>query len=59
MFNLGWLEVGLIILLAIVIFGPKNIPALGGALGKGLRGFKEEMGSKQSPEEPQDLDSQD
>jgi sec-independent protein translocase protein TatA len=41
MFNLGWLEVGLIIFLAILIFGPKKIPALGAAFGKTLRSFKE------------------
>jgi len=43
MFNLGWLEVGLILLLAIIVFGPKKIPELGAALGKTLRGFKEEL----------------
>ena len=43
MFNLGWLEVGLIIVLAIIVFGPKKIPELGAAFGKTLRGFKEEL----------------
>ncbi|MFZ4664988.1 MAG: twin-arginine translocase TatA/TatE family subunit [Prochlorotrichaceae cyanobacterium] len=43
MFNLGWLEVGLILLLAIIVFGPKKIPELGAAFGKTLRGFKEEL----------------
>ena len=32
-----------IIVVAIVIFGPKKIPELGSALGKTLRGFKEEL----------------
>ncbi len=44
MFNLGWLEVSLIILAAVLIFGPKKLPALGGSIGKALRGFKEEIG---------------
>jgi len=43
MFNLGWLEVGLILVLAIIVFGPKKIPELGAAFGKTLRGFKEEL----------------
>ncbi|MEM6503232.1 MAG: twin-arginine translocase TatA/TatE family subunit [Cyanobacteria bacterium P01_C01_bin.89] len=43
MFGLGWLEVGLIAAVAVVIFGPKKIPELGNALGKMLRGFKDEM----------------
>jgi sec-independent protein translocase protein TatA len=41
MFGLGWLEVGVIALVAVLIFGPKKIPELGSALGKTLRGFKE------------------
>jgi sec-independent protein translocase protein TatA len=43
MFGLGWPEVGLIVLAAVLIFGPKKIPELGNALGKTLRGFKDEI----------------
>ncbi len=43
MFGLGWPEVGVIAIVAIVIFGPKKIPELGSTLGKTLRGFKEEI----------------
>ncbi|MBW4560340.1 MAG: twin-arginine translocase TatA/TatE family subunit [Mojavia pulchra JT2-VF2] len=43
MFGLGWPEVAVIAIVAIVIFGPKKIPELGNALGKTLRGFKEEL----------------
>lgn len=43
MFNLGWTEVIIILGVAVFIFGPKKIPELGSALGKTLRGFKEEM----------------
>ncbi|MBF2085923.1 twin-arginine translocase TatA/TatE family subunit [Thermoleptolyngbya sp. C42_A2020_037] len=43
MFGLGWPEVAIIAVVAILIFGPKKIPELGGALGKTLRGFKEGM----------------
>jgi sec-independent protein translocase protein TatA len=35
--------VGLILLAAVIVFGPKKIPELGSALGKTLRGFKEGM----------------
>ena len=45
MFNLGWVEGGLIITVAILVFGSKRLPELGGALGKALRGFKEETQS--------------
>jgi len=43
MFGLGWPEVGVIAIAAIVIFGPKKIPEMGKALGQTLRGFKDEM----------------
>lgn len=43
MFGLGWPEISIIAIVAILIFGPKKIPELGGALGKTLRGFKEEL----------------
>ena len=47
MFGLGWPEVIVIAIVALVIFGPKKIPALGGALGKTLRGFREEISNPQ------------
>ncbi|MBD2514255.1 twin-arginine translocase TatA/TatE family subunit [Nostoc sp. FACHB-973] len=43
MFGLGLPEISVIAIVAILIFGPKKIPELGTALGKTLRGFKEEM----------------
>jgi sec-independent protein translocase protein TatA len=53
MFNLGWLEVLLIIGAAVLFFGPKKLPELGGAIGKTLKGFKQEL---QSPDSEQDTD---
>jgi sec-independent protein translocase protein TatA len=55
MFGLGWPEVAIIVVIAVLIFGPKKIPELGSTLGKTLRGFKEEV-SKESEEqqEPDD-----
>ena len=43
MFGLGWLEVGVIAIAAVLIFGPQKIPELGSSLGKTLRGFKQEL----------------
>ena len=41
MFGLGWPEVVIIAIVAILIFGPQKIPELGGVLGKSLRSFQE------------------
>ncbi|MGY6529829.1 MAG: twin-arginine translocase TatA/TatE family subunit [Cyanobacterium sp.] len=46
MFGLGIPELVVIMVVAILIFGPKKLPELGNALGKSLRGFKEEIGNK-------------
>ena len=43
MFGLGWPEVAVICVVAILIFGPKKIPELGSTFGKTLRGFKAGM----------------
>ncbi|MEO0406159.1 MAG: twin-arginine translocase TatA/TatE family subunit [Cyanobacteria bacterium P01_A01_bin.135] len=49
MFGLGWPEVAIVLVVALLIFGPKKIPEIGGAFGKTLRGFKDEMSGE--PEE--------
>jgi sec-independent protein translocase protein TatA len=57
MFGLGWPEVGLILLAAVIVFGPKKIPELGSALGKTLRGFKEGMDESSDKETDDDFDA--
>jgi sec-independent protein translocase protein TatA len=54
MFNLGWLEVGLILLAVILFFGPKKLPQLGGSIGKSLRGFKDELQNRDRLEQDRD-----
>jgi sec-independent protein translocase protein TatA len=40
-FRVGWLELLLVLGLALIFFGPGRIGPLGEELGKGIRGFKE------------------
>ena len=59
MFGLGWPEVAVIAGLALIVFGPKKIPEIGKALGRTLRGFKEEMDdSEKDAAQPEKGDSQ-
>jgi len=38
--NLGMGEIALLIVLALVLFGPKRLPEMGRAAGKAIREFK-------------------
>lgn len=39
--NIGPLEIGIVLVIALVVFGPKRLPELGHGLGRGLREFKQ------------------
>ena len=41
MAGLGFPEIVVILIIALVIFGPNRLPALGEGPGKAVRGFKE------------------
>lgn len=54
--NIGPLEVVIVLLIALIVFGPKRLPGLGRSMGEGLRQFKSsvnEFHDKDSaPEKP-------
>lgn len=52
MFGLGTQELIIILVLVMIIFGAGKLPQVGGALGKGLRNFKQ--GMKESEEEQEE-----
>ena len=41
MFNFGTQELFLILIIALVIFGPKKLPEIGKAIGKSINEFKD------------------
>lgn len=43
MFGVGVPELLVILVVALVIFGPGKLPEIGGALGKGIRDFKKSL----------------
>ena len=47
-FGLGMPELIVILLVILVIFGPKNLPKLGSALGKAVKGVREGVDSVNS-----------
>ncbi|MEJ2202062.1 MAG: twin-arginine translocase TatA/TatE family subunit [Desulfuromonadaceae bacterium] len=52
MFGLGTSELIIILVLVLIIFGAGKLPQVGGALGKGLRNFKQ--GIKEGDEAQKD-----
>ena len=60
MFGLGTTELIIILVLVMIIFGAGKLPQVGGALGKGLRNFKDgvkEGNEEKSEEEPEKIDN--
>ena len=41
--NIGPLELAIVLIIALVIFGPKRLPDLGKSLGSGMREFKDSL----------------
>ncbi len=41
--NIGWPELIIILIVALVIFGPKRLAGLGSALGRTIREFRKEV----------------
>jgi sec-independent protein translocase protein TatA len=44
--NIGPLELAIVLVIALVIFGPKRLPDLGRSLGSGMREFKDSLTGK-------------
>jgi sec-independent protein translocase protein TatA len=62
MFGLGTTELIIILVLVMIIFGAGKLPSVGGALGKGLRNFKDgikEGEEEKSEGEPDKIDNND
>ena len=54
--NLGPLEIGIVLLIVLVIFGPKRLPQLGRSLGSGMREFKDAVTGKNKDDEPEAIE---
>jgi sec-independent protein translocase protein TatA len=51
--NIGPLEIIIILIIALIIFGPKRLPELGRSVGKGIREFRSSISGKDDDEEEQ------
>lgn len=53
--NIGPLEIIIVLIIALIVFGPKRLPELGNSLGRGIREFKETVtGDKKKDDDDDD-----
>jgi sec-independent protein translocase protein TatA len=53
-FGIGPLELIIVLVIALVIFGPKRLPDLGRSLGSGMREFKDSITASSKSEDDDD-----
>jgi sec-independent protein translocase protein TatA len=50
--NVGPFEVAIVLIIALIVFGPKRLPELGKSLGKGIREFKGSISGEHDDDPP-------
>jgi sec-independent protein translocase protein TatA len=44
--SIGPMEIAIVLIIALIVFGPKKLPELGKSLGKGIQEFKGTIGGE-------------
>ena len=50
--SIGPLEIGIVLVIALVVFGPKRLPELGRSLGNGIHSMRRGLGGELGDETP-------
>ncbi len=53
--NIGLPEILVVLVIALIVFGPKRLPELGRSLGKGIREFRGSMSGEHEDEEDREM----
>lgn len=49
MFGIGFSELLILAIIALLVFGPKKLPEIGSAVGKGMKEFKDALNAPVAP----------
>jgi sec-independent protein translocase protein TatA len=52
--NIGPMEIIVVLIIALVVFGPKRLPELGKSLGRGIQEFKGTISGEKADSDEQD-----
>lgn len=52
----GVFEIAIILIVILIIFGPKNLPKLGTAIGKAVKNLREGLGGKKKVEQAEEAE---
>lgn len=54
--NIGWQGLVIILIVLLVVFGPKRLPEMGRSLGRGMREFKDSItGKDDDDDQPREI----
>jgi sec-independent protein translocase protein TatA len=54
--NIGPLELAVVVIIALVVFGPKRLPELGRSMGRGIREFRSTISDRHGEEGTAELE---
>ena len=54
--NIGLPEILIVLVIALIVFGPKRLPEMGRSLGRGIREFKDSVTGNDEEDEPRHIE---
>jgi sec-independent protein translocase protein TatA len=54
--NIGPLEIIVVLIIVLIVFGPKRLPEMGRSLGKGIREFKNSVTGDDEQDEAREIE---
>jgi sec-independent protein translocase protein TatA len=54
--NIGPLEIVVVLIIVLIVFGPRRLPEMGRSLGRGIREFKDSITGNDEDDEPREIE---